>query len=316
MGRNPPHSTAKALQFAVISVACGLAMAASAVAGAWVQSKFDNGRTTGQLPRASLDADAVVPAEYIRESVSTLAAKLGEVQARLIAIEGLGQRVAQAAGVTYTDPEIQLGLEQSLADAELSWADASATGWTAESLGRELDLMASALTVGSERLQMLDAVLTKRTGIKEALPSLAPVDQPYLSSSFGWRRHPITGRHTLHEGLDFAAPRGTPIVAASGGVVTEARYVPGYGKMVEINHGNGLVTRYAHASSISVKLGEVVSKGQQIARVGTTGRSTGPHLHYEVRIAGHPLDPTLFIAQTQSIVETVTELADAGTNNE
>ena len=311
MGSNPSHSTAKAVRFAVISVACGLAMAASAVAGAWVQSRFDDGRASSQPSAAGHAQSAVVQADYIRESVSTLAAKLGDVQARLIAIEGLGQRVAESAGIPYTAPEIQAGLDQSAVESAVAWAGSSLTELTAESLGRELDVMGRTLTAGNERLQMLDAVLTQRTGVKEALPSLAPVDQPYLSSSFGWRRHPVTGRHTMHEGLDFAAPRGTPIVAASGGVVTEARYVPGYGKLVEINHGNGLVTRYAHASSISVKLGEVVSKGQQIARVGTTGRSTGPHLHYEVRIAGHPLDPTLFMAGAQSDTEAATELARA-----
>jgi murein DD-endopeptidase MepM/ murein hydrolase activator NlpD len=135
--------------------------------------------------------------------------------------------------------------------------------------------------------------------VEASLPTYKPVDYPYLSSSFGWRLNPVTGRHAMHEGLDFAAPKGTPIYAASGGVVTEARYVPGYGKLVEIDHGNGVVTRYAHASSITVKLGDVVEKAQQIARVGSTGRSTGSHLHFEVRVAGHPLDPTLFMAQPE-----------------
>ena len=314
MGSNPSHSTAKALRLALISVACGLAMAASAVAGAWMQSQFDGGQAPGALRAESSMQESQLAAEYLRESIATLATKLGEVQARMIAVEGLGHRVASAAGVPYTDPEVQAGLDQSLADEESSLAMTSNQGWSAESLGRELDLMARELAAGSERLEMLDAVLTQRKGAKEALPSLTPVDQPYLSSSFGWRRHPVTGRHTMHEGLDFAAPRGTPILAASGGVVTEARYVPGYGKMVEINHGNGLVTRYAHASSISVKLGEVVAKGQQIARVGSTGRSTGPHLHYEVRIAGHPLDPTLFMVGAKSDVELATELASAVTD--
>lgn len=308
MGSNPPHSTAKALRLGLISVACGLAMAASAVAGAWMQSQFHGGHASETQQLASLQ-DSQLTAEYLRESIATLASKLGEVQARMIAVEGLGHRVAVAAGVPYTDPEVQAGLDQSFADNQIALEKTTDVSWSAEAIGRELDLMAKELTAGGERLQMLDAVLTQRKGAKEALPSLAPVDQPYLSSSFGWRRHPVTGRHTMHEGLDFAAPRGTPIVAASGGVVTEARYVPGYGKLVEIDHGNGLVTRYAHASSISVKLGEVVAKGQQIARVGSTGRSTGPHLHYEVRIAGHPLDPTLFMVGAKSDAELATELA-------
>src|SRR5690606_17134884 len=123
------------------------------------------------------------------------------------------------------------------------------------------------------------------------VPTIHPVDAGYSSSAIGWRRHPVTGRHTLHEGMDFAAPTGTPLLAASGGIVTEARYVPGYGKWVEINHGSGLVTRYAHASAIPVRLGDVVEKGQLVARVGNTGRTTGAHLHFEVRMAGQPVDP-------------------------
>lgn len=309
MGSNSSHSTAKALRLALISIASGAAMAVSAVAGAWMQSQFDGGRDATVQQGGLLADDSRRHAEYIRENISVLAAKMGDMQARLIAIEGLGQRVAEASGVSYTDPEIQNALEQSFADLDAAEQVALPGAWTAESLGRELDIMERELAAGTERLHMLDAVLTQRTGMKETLPSLNPVDHPYLSSSFGWRRHPITGRHSMHEGLDFAAPRGTPILAASGGVVTEARYVPGYGKTVEINHGNGLVTRYAHASSISVKLGELVSKGQQIARVGSTGRSTGAHLHYEVRIAGHPLDPTLFMDQSQSGI--LPESADA-----
>lgn len=160
---------------------------------------------------------------------------------------------------------------------------------------------------------MLDLVLTKRVGIEARLPTLMPVDYPYLSSSFGWRRNPVTKRHTMHEGLDFAAPKGTPIHAASGGLVTQARYAPGYGNVVDIDHGNGLLTRYAHASSISVKVGDVVGKGQQIARVGSTGRSTGSHLHFEVRMAGHPLDPTLFLddqAHPRQLVADATQELD------
>lgn len=306
MGSNSSHSTAKALRLALLSICAGAAMAVSAVAGAWVQSRLDTSPESG-LEQRALAVQAQRDAGYIRENIGLLAGKVGELNARLIALDSLSQRVADAAGVAYTDPEIHEGLEQALLDVSAAAEPVSLDGWTAESLGQQLDRLERELAAGEERLELLDAVLTRRTGANEALPSLMPVDPPYLSSSYGWRRHPVTGRHALHEGLDFAAPRGTPIHAASGGVVTEARYVPGYGKMVEINHGNGLVTRYAHASSISVKLGELVSKGQQIARVGSTGRVTGPHLHFEVRIAGHPLDPTLFLDNGQPLAD---ELAD------
>lgn len=312
MGSDTSHSTAKALRLTLISVSAGLAMAVSAVAGAWMQSRFDGGADIHSVQRGTLSEQARRDTDYIRENIGVLASKVGDMQARLIAMDGLGRRVADAAGVSYTDPEIHAGLEASVVEASSYAGGAGLETWTAESLGRELDMLERELAAGNERLHLLDAVLTRRTGMKESLPSLQPVDQPYQSSSYGWRRHPITGRHAMHEGLDFAAPRGTPIHAASGGVVTEARYVPGYGKMVEINHGNGLVTRYAHASSISVKLGELVAKGQQIARVGSTGRSTGAHLHFEVRIAGHPLDPTLFIEDGQG--EDASLLAASGTD--
>lgn len=118
----------------------------------------------------------------------------------------------------------------------------------------------------------------------------------------------------MHEGLDFAAPRGSSIHAASGGVVSWSGFRSGYGKMVELSHGNGLVTRYAHASSVLVKVGDLVEKGQLIAKVGSTGKSTGPHLHFEVRMAGHPLDPRLFLTKpepTPSLVADASEQVSA-----
>lgn len=279
-------------------------MAVSAVAGAWMQSQFDVVPSDKVLVEQVVADQARRDAGQIRETVAQLAAKVGEMQAQLIAMEALANRVAEASGISSTDPEVHALLEQAGAPQGKEPSEGVSGMKTAEALGRDLDDMERALASGNDRLQLLDAVLTRRAGMKETLPTLMPVDEAYESSSYGWRRHPITGRHTMHEGLDFPAARGTPILAASGGVVTEARYVPGYGKMVEISHGNGLVTRYAHASSISVKPGDLVSKGQQIARVGSTGRSTGSHLHFEVRIAGHALDPKLFLENAQTPVGT------------
>ncbi|MCK9510232.1 MAG: M23 family metallopeptidase [Pigmentiphaga sp.] len=118
----------------------------------------------------------------------------------------------------------------------------------------------------------------------------------YRSSSFGPRFDPINRRRAFHEGIDFAAPRGTPIYAAAGGVVLTAKYLRGYGNTVEIDHGDRLVTRYAHASRLLVKPGQVIKRGQQVATVGSTGRSTGPHLHFEVRVDGQAADPRLYLA--------------------
>ena len=123
----------------------------------------------------------------------------------------------------------------------------------------------------------------------------APVSAGYNSSSYGWRPDPFTGQKAFHKGLDFMADSGSPIHAAADGIVTQAERAPDYGNIVRVDHGFGLDTRYAHVSSFLVKVGDRVSKGQPIATVGSTGRSTGPHLHYEVRLNGVPLDPRKYL---------------------
>ena len=128
------------------------------------------------------------------------------------------------------------------------------------------------------------------------VPTQKPVAEGNLGSDFGWRIDPITGRSALHTGLDFQADSGSSILAAAGGVVVVQEYHPAYGNMVEIDHGNDLVTRYAHASRVFVKKGDLIRRGQKIASVGSTGRSTGAHLHFEVLVQGVPQNPARFLA--------------------
>jgi len=127
------------------------------------------------------------------------------------------------------------------------------------------------------------------------VPTQAPVQTGNLGSTFGWRIDPFTGRTALHTGLDFPAEPGTPIYAAAGGVVVTQEFHPQYGNMIEIEHGNDLITRYGHSSRVFVKKGDLIKRGQKIAEVGTTGRSTGPHLHFEVLVSGVPQDPQKFL---------------------
>jgi murein DD-endopeptidase MepM/ murein hydrolase activator NlpD len=131
---------------------------------------------------------------------------------------------------------------------------------------------------------------------KMMVPTQQPVQDGQVGSSFGWRIDPFTGRSALHTGLDFQADTGTAILAAAGGVVVAQEVHPGYGNMLEIDHGNNLITRYAHASKVWVKKGDLVKRGQKVAAVGSTGRSTGPHLHFEVMVQGVPQDPQKFLA--------------------
>ncbi|NYT65567.1 M23 family metallopeptidase [Alcaligenaceae bacterium] len=282
-----------------VLVACA-SLTFAAMAGAWAHAYFNVPPVLSIDQQRLISQQAARDSAYIRENVSVLTNRVGDLQARVIAMDSLSKRVALAAGVVYTDPEIQASLEQPQSVVMDYLTPEDNTDWTAEGVGRQLDNLQQQLQAQQEGLTMLDLVMTRRAGLEASLPTYTPVNYPWLSSSYGWRRNPVTGRHAMHEGLDFAAPRGTPIYAASGGVVAQARAVSGYGKMVEIDHGNGLMTRYAHASSLHVKTGDVVEKGQMVAKVGSTGRSTGSHLHFEVRMAGHPLDPTLFLAKPEA----------------
>jgi murein DD-endopeptidase MepM/ murein hydrolase activator NlpD len=148
----------------------------------------------------------------------------------------------------------------------------------------------------SDQLGVLEALLVSDSANKKFLPTLKPIEDAWFSSNFGWRLDPFTGQQSFHEGIDFPADVGTAIDAAASGKVIFADVHPAYGKIIEIDHGNGLVSRYAHCSVLLVKEGDFVMRGQLIAKVGTTGRSTGPHLHFEVRLNGVPQNPARFLA--------------------
>ena len=202
--------------------------------------------------------------------LNALARQLGEVQAKMMRLDALSARLAQLAGVK---------------DREF---------------GQRLDGLVRELDARSERLDGLEAILLQQNLKKNTIPSERPVQTGYKSSGFGWRTDPMTGKMALHEGLDFAAEVGSPIYAAADGVVAQAGKTPDYGNIVKIDHGSGLETRYAHASRLLVKAGERVVKGQLIAEVGNTGRSTGAHLHFEVRLNGVALDPRKYLQSPRS----------------
>lgn len=146
----------------------------------------------------------------------------------------------------------------------------------------------------------LDTGLTASLGV--AVPSRRPIEKMSLSSSYGMRVHPVTGRLARHNGIDIPAPHGTPIYATADGIVGRAQRLGGYGNYVEIEHGNMIQTRYGHMSSYVVRSGQQVKKGDVIGYVGSTGRSTGNHLHYEVRIEGAPVNPMPFVQSDQMAI--------------
>jgi murein DD-endopeptidase MepM/ murein hydrolase activator NlpD len=238
---------------------------------------------------------------FMRENLDAMARKLGEMQARLVQLEALSERVSGLAGVNTAEFRQPAGQGGALIDARPLTMDElqSTLAQLEQASGQQVDL----LTVLESRL--IDQKISQMM-----LPTQQPVTNAHLGSPFGWRIDPFTGRSALHTGMDFEAEQGTPIVAAAGGVVVTQELHPAYGNMVEIDHGNNLITRYAHASRVFVKQGDVVKRGQKIAVVGTTGRSTGPHLHFEVLVQGVPQDPHKFLSAGSNLP--AAQLARAG----
>ncbi len=307
-GKPSGHSSVRLAKASALA----LALALAAWGGAQWQSWQTRGLDADQ--RQALDARLQQESATLQGNLAGLAGKVGELQGRVLAMEAVRSRIATAAGLNYSAPELapadrmtadgrpQADASQVLDDIPEQDAALPSIG-SAEQLGRHIDALGQRLENQEDAYALVDAALSKQAGFQASLPTLSPVDYPALSSSFGWRRNPVSGRNTMHEGLDFVAPRGAPIRAASGGLVVRAGTQHGYGKMVEIDHGNGLRTRYAHASSLLVKAGDIVRQGDLIARVGSTGRSTGSHLHFEIRMADYPLDPMLFIQPRRQPLE-------------
>ncbi|HYG32229.1 MAG TPA: M23 family metallopeptidase [Methylophilaceae bacterium] len=223
-----------------------------------------------------------------QEHLDALALQLGEIQARVTRLDALGDRLAELAGMKEKELE-------TTKSANRGGPQVNAYGLTEEQLKQKIDELMAEVEHRSDRLEMLESLLVQQSMRKSTMPSGKPVGGGYNSSGYGWRVDPFTGKMAFHEGLDFMASMGSPIYAAATGIVRLATNTPDYGKLIKIDHGSGLETRYAHASAILVKAGERVQKGQIIGKVGSTGRSTGAHLHFEVRMKGAPLDPRKYL---------------------
>jgi murein DD-endopeptidase MepM/ murein hydrolase activator NlpD len=227
---------------------------------------------------------------YLRENLNAMAVRLGQMQAQLLRLDTLGERLARVAGFKPQDLMFDHAPGMGGPLSVLPGYDLSVPDFA-----RQVDLLTRQLEDRGDRLGVLDSLFTLEGARKKLVPAMVPVEGGWHSSNFGWRLDPFNGQQSFHEGIDFIAEQGTSIRAAAGGVVVQADYHPAYGNMVEIDHGNDLITRYAHASRLLVKTGDVVMMGARIAEVGRTGRATGTHLHFEVRQRGAPLDPMRFL---------------------
>jgi murein DD-endopeptidase MepM/ murein hydrolase activator NlpD len=227
---------------------------------------------------------------FLRQNLDVMARKVGEMQARLVKLEAVGERVSDMVGLK-PDRIKAAAVEGPKGGPYLPSTDPPSF----EHLNRLIDELDQATALNADIFTLIEAQLFEQRMQALMIPNSRPVDGP-TSSGFGFREDPFTGRQALHTGLDFPAPPGTPIHAAAGGVVIAAEFHPAYGYMVDIDHGSDLVTRYAHASKLLVQQGDLVKRGQVIAEVGSTGRSTGPHLHFEVLVSGVPQNPARFLA--------------------
>jgi len=244
-----------------------------------------------QLVAAAQQAEAERERVFLQQNLNSMAMKLGEMQAQLTRLDAVGERLSALAG---------------LRPQEFRAAEAPGIGGAAPTLlppqnlslgefSEKLLVLARQVESRNDMLGVMEAQLFEQAVKKKMIPTIMPVKAPYNASSFGRRIDPFNGQWAMHEGIDFIADYASPIVAAASGVVIFAGFHPQYGYMIDIDHGNDLVTRYAHTSKIVVREGDLVQRGRKIGEVGTTGRSTGPHLHFEVRFRGAAQNPLKFL---------------------
>jgi murein DD-endopeptidase MepM/ murein hydrolase activator NlpD len=235
-------------------------------------------------------AQVLATRRELQDRLDALAGRVGQMNAHVIRLDALGRRLTEMAkldkGEFDFESEPAVGGPEGLVEGAVA---------AAPELTAMLDDLANQIKDRERQLGVLESLISTRNLSRQIVPGGRPVMQGWISSYFGHRADPFTGRSAFHRGLDFAGPAGAEVVAVASGVVTYSKERFGYGKCVEINHGNGYVTRYAHNQRVLVAPGDTVQKGQPIALIGSTGRSTGPHLHFEVLKQGRAVDPMSFV---------------------
>lgn len=225
-----------------------------------------------------------------RAQLAALTLKMGELQGRLVRLDALGERLTQMAQLDQGEFDFS-GLPAVGGPETSELGDA----YSPPDFLLVVDQLSYQIDDRQQQLEVLESLLTKRKMEEDIFVAGRPVNKGWISSRFGRRTDPFTGKVAFHGGLDFAAKEGSDVVAVAAGVVTRAGKLNGYGYMVEINHGADYATRYAHNKTNLVKVGDIVKKGQVVALVGSTGRSTGAHVHFEVYKHGRAIDPASYI---------------------
>ncbi len=238
----------------------------------------------GLTPITSMSATEQGPTEL----TDYYARRIGVLQAEAIRLKSLMTRLAEdaeldAAAFLLSEPPGQGGINE-----EGTWL-------SPVDFMSELDALAVLFQQQDEKIAVMQSFNMMNTHFQSAIPAGPPTQSGYISSSYGNRIHPISGKRSFHKGIDFAAPSGSDVLAAADGLVIKSSRRAGYGMLVEIEHGNGYITRYAHNKSSAVKSGDHVKQGQKIASVGSTGNSTGPHVHFEILQDGNSINPYTYV---------------------
>lgn len=229
-----------------------------------------------------------------QKHLNALAMRLGQMQAQVQRLDALGERLVELGGLSAN--EFDFHASPALGGPEL---DQDGELQNAHELVTDLDTLTRQIADRDRKLSLLESMLMYSDFRDDVIPQGKPVRTGWLSSKYGMRTDPFNGKKTMHHGVDFAGKKGSIVISVAAGVVTHVGKREGYGMLVEIAHGGGYSTRYAHNETALVLEGEVVTRGQEIATMGSSGRSTGPHVHFEVKKNGKAVNPTRFLAQNE-----------------
>jgi murein DD-endopeptidase MepM/ murein hydrolase activator NlpD len=269
---------------AAVLLAAGTVFGAGASAGVgFAETAHLRHQTARQ--QAQLEATR----DQAQREVNALAARLGELQAEANRLNALGERLTRTGQLADGEFDFDKPVGVGGVGATRDMPPAELRGGLAQ--------LESQFKASGEQLSVLESLLFNRKLDAEATPSRMPIAHSYVTSGFGGRADPFGGGAAFHKGIDFHASMGDPVLAVADGVVSYAGVRSGYGNVVEIDHGNGYVTRYAHNSRLLVRVGDLVRSGQQVAKAGSTGRSTGAHVHFEVWVDGVVVNPRKFLGQ-------------------
>ena len=258
-------------------------------------------------PAVQVSETVDVTQQEVGAEIDAVSVQVGVMQAEMLRLNALGERLVQMAGLNEDEFDFRNPPPQGGPDTELASAPVGI-----DALAEELAQVLSSLDDRKQKLTLLEELIMERDLGDRASPTGWPVRSGYITSTFGFRKDPFRGRSAFHKGVDFAGKIGSPVISVADGVVAFSGKQSGYGNVVEVRHANGLVTRYGHCQKRLVVEGDIVEQGQTIATLGSSGRSTGPHVHFEVLVGGKQVNPLNYIDRTNLAADTRPEGSSSG----